>query len=124
MDKELIEKVKKDTGCKDETIIKNWLRITNYDVNRTINVINKMKQFTDCVDDKKLENETDVEEVVSNTCYCGDKANENETDKIEGHSVDSYEYKEMFDQYILELRGIKEAIINLTETIRDKNGKN
>lgn len=105
--------VSEATNCKDEMIIKNWLKITNNDINRTIEVIKKMRQF---VNHSNEINSDSVSDGVS------DKSNEeplvihedDETDEVDATGNDM---TKMFNLYITELRGIREAVTRLANSV-------
>lgn len=105
--------VSEATNCKDEMIIKNWLKITNNDINRTIEVIKKMRQFV------KPSNEVNADSVSDGV---SDKRNEEplvirEDDETDEVDVTGNDMTKMFNLYITELRGIREAVTRLANSV-------
>lgn len=105
--------VSEATNCKDEMIIKNWLKITNNDINRTIEVIKKMRQF---VEPSNEVNSDSVSDGVS------DNRNEeplviHEDDETDEVDVTGNDMTKMFNLYITELRGIREAVTRLANSV-------
>lgn len=111
--------VSEATNCKDEMIIKNWLKITNNDINRTIEVIKKMRQFV------KPSNEVNSDSVSDGV---SDNRNEeplviHEDDETDEVDVTGNDMTKMFNLYITELRGIREAVTRLANSV-EKYAKN
>lgn len=109
--------VSEATNCKDEMIIKNWLKITNNDINRTIEVIKKMRQFV------KPSNEVNADSVSDGV---SDKRNEeplviHEDDETDEVDVTGNDMTKMFNLYITELRGIREAVTRLANSVEKYN---
>lgn len=109
--------VSEATNCKDEMIIKNWLKITNNDINRTIEVIKKMRQFV------KPSNEVNADSVSDGV---SDKRNEEplvirEDDETDELDVTGNDMTKMFNLYITELRGIREAVTRLANSVEKYN---
>lgn len=107
--------VSEATNCKDEMIIKNWLKITNNDINRTIEVIKKMRQFV------KPSNEVNADSVSDGV---SDKRNEEplvirEDDETDEVDVTGNDMTKMFNLYITELRGIREAVTRLANSVEN-----
>ena len=107
--------VSEATNCKDEMIIKNWLKITNNDINRTIEVIKKMRQFV------KPSNEVNSDSVSDGV---NDKRNEEplairEDDETAEVDVTGNDMTKMFNLYITELRGIREAVTRLANSVEN-----
>lgn len=124
-----VKEVSERTGFNNEEVIKKWLKITNNNVDRTCDVINKMKPFVQDVQKNEPEN--------NQTVFCNNTASEVKTEETVGDNSQndevvsepdttydngiSFSYEKYMSMYFKTMENLTTAINKLTDAIL--NGK-
>lgn len=124
-----VKEVSERTGFNNEEVIKKWLKITNNNVERTCDVINKMKPFVQDVQKNEPEqaqavnlndmvSEVKTEETVDKAHQNDEVVSEPDTNYDNGIS---FSYEKYMSMYFKTMENLTTAINKLTDAIL--NGK-